>query len=108
MLGLKAREGKGEVIIYDNSNVLGRQRGFYQYLDFKAIIMNKFFFQVEFAKGISDADILSFCDCLETVESDSKWKNMLEQPKLGKLPTILCPCKNCVTVFLQWLVGIPR
>ena len=36
---------------------------------------------------ISDADILSFCDSLE---SDLKQKNMSEQPKSGKLHTILC------------------
>ena len=54
--------------------------------------------------GISDADILSFRDRLE---SDLKWKNMWEQLKSGKLHTILCSCNNCVTVFLLRLVGVP-
>ena len=38
--------------------------------------------------GISDADILSFRDRLE---SHLKQKDMWKQLKSGKLPTILCP-----------------
>ena len=56
------------------------------------------FFRLPFAKveemektfrenGISDADVLSFRDRLE---SDLKRKNMWEQLKSGKLHTILC------------------
>ena len=52
---------------------------------------------------ISDDDILSFRDCLE---SDLKLKNMWEQLKSGILHTILCSRNNCVTVFLHRLVGI--
>ena len=54
--------------------------------------MNKFFFQVEFAKGISDADILSFCDRLE---SDLKRKNMWEQLNSGKLHMLLEQLSQC-------------
>ena len=53
---------------------------------------------------ISDDDILSFRDCLE---SDLKLKNMWEQLKSGILHTILYSSNNCVTVFLHRLVGIP-
>ena len=75
-------------------------------------------FQLPFAKveetektfrenRISNADVLSFRDRLE---SDLKLKNMWEQLRSGKLHTILsflCTRKNCVTgfVFHHRLVG---
>ena len=75
-------------------------------------------FQLPFAKveeieeifrenKISNADVLSFRDRLE---SALKRKNMWEQLRSGKLHAILlflCTRKNCVTgfVFHHWLVG---
>ena len=44
-------------------------------------------------KCISDADVLSFCDC---PESYLKRKNMWEQLKSGKLHTIVCTWNNYV------------
>ena len=78
---------------------LGGESGTISLLSVKFLfVANDVLFRLSFAKVeemektfrdivISDADILSFRDCLE---SDLKRKNMWEHLKSGKLHTILC------------------